>query len=103
MQINKDKLITLITGATCHCSSCPLYEGGEMECFCENCTQKVLDWLQEFSVAEVLEEGGHIVNDKAIFPPEEIPYKPVYDVPCEQVGRPCNVNCPYYWEGCPYE
>ena len=109
MNVNKNRLEEVISVAVQRCEECPIADtsfcklntDGEEAIF--NCEECVKEWLQNFDVVEVLEEGGHIVNDKAIFPPEEIPYQPTYGTPCEQVGRPCNVNCPYYWEDCPYE
>lgn len=105
MNVNDEKLKKLINYASADCYYCPLSQGGGLNS-CnkgnKSCEKFMLEWLQEFDVAEALEQGAHIVDDKIIFPPEEIPYEPNYGVPCETNGR-CLKECPYYWDDeCPY-
>ena len=114
MIVNDEKLKKLIAYVTSECYYCPLSHGGGLGS-CnkgdESCEELMLEWLQEFDAVSALEAGAHIVNDIAIFPPEEIPFaaipaKPIYGTPCE-VRNECgkesldcdeceyNLSCPY--------
>ena len=109
MNVNDEKLKKLIAYVTSECYYCPLSHGGGLGS-CdkgdESCEELMLEWLQEFDAVSALEAGAHIVNDKIIFPPEEIPYEPCYGTPCEvrnergKASMDCdeceyNFSCPY--------
>ena len=117
MNVNEKKLKKLISYATTECYYCPLYGGSLNSCNRgnESCEKFMLEWLKEFDVEEALEAGAHIVNGRAIFPPEEIPVEPEWDVPCERRGArgkpsaecdfcPLAFECPYGWgdQECPF-
>jgi hypothetical protein len=121
MIVNKERLERLIDGAVVCCEDCPIYEVDDWttcDKYCQkvdedthlkSCAEALLDWLQEFDIAEALEEGAHIVNDQVIFPPEEIPFEPFYGTPCEAAtpkGKPgpyCNGKDCDYVDCCPYD
>ena len=117
MNMNKNRLDELIESAVVCCENCPINEtsfcklnvedeSDDFEVF--NCADCILEWLQEFNVADALEEGTHIVNDQTIFPPESIPYEPCYGTPCEEINRKGNPDwyCEAKWcnyaDCCPY-
>jgi hypothetical protein len=117
MIVNKERLERLNDGAVVCCEDCPLES--ELECnkYCQkvdedthlkSCAEALLDWLQEFDIAEALEEGAHIVNGVAIFPHEEIPSQLNYGTPCEEVNRRgkadwwCEAAYCDYADCCPY-
>ena len=120
MFVNKERLEKLIDKATIYCEDCPIYEVGDWSAcdkyrqkddkdfYSKSCEEALLDWLQEFDIAEALEEGAHIVNGVAIFPPEEIPSQPDYGTPCEEVNRRgeadwwCEAAYCDYADCCPY-
>lgn len=113
MIVNDDKLKKLINKATVYCNDCPIYEAGnwaicdkyrqkvDEDTYLKSCEKALLDWIQEFDVADALEMGAHIVNAKIIFPPQEIPEKPDYGVPCEQDGGADCDECKFIFD-CPY-
>ena len=105
MIVNDNKLKKLINYATVECYYCPLSCGGGLNSCGKNkdksCEETLLDWLQEFDVAEALEAGAHIVNDQIVFPPVSLPDDFLLNVPCE-AGKPCISSCPWYNE-CPFE
>lgn len=128
MNVNKNRLEELVEKVLeLHhsCQGCPLCDkSGGMSCAPENekykipikgkygttsyCFDTVLNWLQDFDVAEALEEGAHIVNDQVIFPLEAIPCEPYYGTPCEEVNRRgkadwwCEAAYCDYADCCPY-
>ena len=118
MNVNKNRLDSLIELALENCDCCPLQEtdfcklnteeGEDSAMYYFNCEKAMYEWLQEFNVAEALEEGAHIVNGVAIFPPEEIPSQPNYGTPCEEVNRRgkadwwCEAAYCDYADCCPY-
>ena len=110
MNVNENRLRELldnIFNTTCPCEVCPLNKCSFEKSCIDDCEEAIMQYLQGFDVAEALEAGAHIVNDKVIFPPEEIPYEPCYEVPCEKLGKyygqsgfycyECeyNLSCPY--------
>lgn len=113
MIVNDDKLKKLIDKATAYCTDCPIYEVGDWticdkyrqkidEDTClKNCSEALLDWIQEFDVAEALEAGAHIVNDQIVFPPVPLPDDFTLNVPCE-AGKSCSFSCPWF-DNCPFE
>lgn len=112
MNVNDEKLKKLIAYVTSECYYCPLSHGGGLGS-CnkgdESCEELMLEWLQEFDAVSALEAGAHIVNDIAIFPPEEIPFEPFYGTPCEAAtpkgkhGPYCNGKDCDYVDCCPYD
>lgn len=111
MIVNDNKLKKLIAYVTTECYYCPLSHGGGLGS-CnkgdESCEELMLKWLQEFDVAEALEQGAHVVNDQIIFPLEAIPCEPYYGTPCEEVNRRgkadwwCEATYCDYADCCPY-
>jgi hypothetical protein len=119
MFVNKKRLEKLIGGCLeVYCDNCPI-EGEWTVCdkyrqkndegvFLKSCEEALFDWVQELDIAEALEEGAHIINDVAIFPPEEIPLQPDYGTPCEEVNRRgktdwwCEAAYCDYADCCPY-
>lgn len=116
MNVNKNRLDELIESAVVRCEDCPINETSFCKLNAENesddfevfdCADCILEWLQEFNVADALEAGAHIVNDQVVFPPEAIPYEPCYGTPCEKRGKKGKPSaecdfCPVMFE-CPYE
>lgn len=73
MIVNKERLEKIIDGVTKGCNYCPLDgECENMEGTFTSCNEKLRTWLIEFDIQTALEEGAHIVNDRAIFPPQEV-------------------------------
>lgn len=70
MIVNKERLKRLIVFATENCLHCPLDRIGL--CNANDCVSTLKKWLTEFDIQTALEEGAHIVNDKAIFPLQEV-------------------------------
>ena len=111
MIVNKKRLKELIESAVVCCEDCPL-EGEWSICdkYClrvdedtqlKSCTEALLDWVQEFDVAEALEEGAHIINDQVVFPPLPLPDDFKLNVPCDSAGS-CTSSCPWF-DRCPFE
>jgi hypothetical protein len=105
MIVNNDKLKKLIDYVTTECYYCPLScSGGLNSCGKhddESCEAIILEWLQEFDIAEALEAGAHIVNDQVVFPPISLPDDFTLNVPCDS-GESCVSSCPWY-DNCPFE
>ena len=116
MIVNKERLERLIDGAVVCCEDCPIYEVDDWttcDKYCQkvdedtqlkSCAEALLDWLQEFDIAEALEEGAHIVNDQVIFPPVSLPdnFKLfTLNLPCDS-AESCSSSCPWF-NKCPFE
>jgi len=110
MIVNKERLERLIDRAVVCCEDCPLESELECDKYCQkvdedthlkSCAEALLDWLQEFDIAEALEEGAHIVNDQVIFPPSSLPDDFMLNVPCD-FGEACTPSCSYF-DKCPFE
>ena len=113
MIVNKERLKELISGATVYCENCPIYEESDWtvcdkyrqkmdeDTHLKSCEEALLDWLQEFDIAEALEEGAHIVNDQVVFPPSSLPDGFMLNVPCD-FGEACTPSCSYF-DKCPFE
>ena len=71
MNVNKERLERLIVLATEDCYYCPLFIK-TVPCDTKSCISTLIKWLTEFDIPTALEEGAHIVNDRAIFPPQEV-------------------------------
>lgn len=73
MIVNKNRLEKIIDSITKGCNYCPLDgECENMEGTFTSCNEILRAWLAEFDIQTALEEGAHIVNDRAIFPPQEV-------------------------------
>ena len=72
MIVNSERLKELIKCATLGCDFCPLCDKDDEICSTDPCLLAVTNWLTEFDVQTALEDGAHIVNDRAIFPPQEV-------------------------------
>jgi hypothetical protein len=113
MIVNKERLERLIDKATVFCEDCPIYEIGDWEAcdkyrqkvdedtYLKNCAEALLDWIQEFDIAEALESGAHIINDQVVFPPLPLPDDFMINVPCDS-AKSCTSSCPWFDE-CPFE
>lgn len=110
MIVNKERLERLIDGAVVCCEDCPLESELACDKYCQkvdedtqlkSCAEALLDWLQEFDIAEALEAGAHIVNDQVIFPPSSLPDDFMLNVPCD-FGEACTSSCSYF-DKCPFE
>lgn len=113
MIVNDDKLKKLIEKATVYCNDCPIYEiddwtacdkyrqkVDEDTCL-KSCAEALLDWIQEFDIAEALESGAHIINDQVVFPPLSLPDDFKLNAPCD-FGEACTPSCSYF-DKCPFE
>lgn len=113
MIVNDDKLKKLIDKATVYCNDCPIYKAGDWttcdkyrqktdeDIYLKTCEEALLDWIQEFDIAEALEAGAHIINDQVVFPPLPLPDDFKLNVPCD-FAEACEPSCPWF-NGCPFE
>ena len=112
MFVNKERLEKLIDKATIYCEDCPIYEVGDWtacdkyrqkddkDFYSKSCEEAILDWLQEFDIAEALEEGAHIINDQVVFPPFSLPDDSMLNIPCD--CESCTPSCSWF-NKCPFE
>lgn len=116
MRVNEERLKHFVKSSLVDaCFRCPLRDDNvnckhrtatSYEEVIRPCEDYILEWLQQFDVADALEQGAHIVNDRIIFPPEEIPVEPIYGTPCEvrnergKESLDCD-ECEYLFD-CPY-
>lgn len=113
MIVNKERLKELISGVITYCDSCPIHEEGDWticdkyrqkmdeNTYWKTCEEALLEWLQEFDIAEALEAGAHIINDQVVFPPLLLPDDFMINTPCNS-AESCTSSCPWFDE-CPFE
>jgi len=74
MIVNKERLKEILSIVANDGIHCHVYieDCNSRICGNDKCISSMMKWLTKYDIQTALEEGAHIVNDRAIFPPQEV-------------------------------
>lgn len=74
MIVNKERLQEIVSTVANYSTHCPvgIEYCNSIHCGDDKCISSIMKWLTKYDIQTALEEGAHIVNDKAIFPQQEV-------------------------------